>query len=576
MFVQELTLDKKSILNAYNSQTIGELIANIEFQKLEEVGAYLAELHNEGEIDCITLLKIQDWGDKTRRDRARWNQVLRNGLGDINGNTDQIIECIYKILDGASVGNTYYPTSAFERWVNQNPNEIIGTLEIIESGNRDSELLSTALFALASLSPSDALSQAIKFSHDHRDGMRGQAISLIGATEPKLIIQSTDARDRLIALSQSANSQDEVGAIRAIIRLSHTHTKPIPEFVKTLDETLVNPSNTMRHELIVGLSRHTDAFTQAQITKIIELIAAVDTDSADTLQQIDYWLHDTDMEAQKEELFTLLTAILGQQQKAPGFDHFTMFTDKLMQSNHELIAWYLTKWLLDGQFQICNKLGSVFPPLDQGIYHFTIESFDLSEDEIFYLSRKIFVYLMFCHGAAVSLLIACLSYLSVDQRKRLEIDIAEFWFRNFPSDLKLFKQHYETYKPHGLKASINRMQNLDNAYRAPLQELKMNPALRPSTLERRVQGEIAYQQQKEIRKEADKQSVLADLFHKSTLLYGRSSVTYFYPGNDEEPVRREMPLQTFETSSPLPRMDVLFPAHLNFLLFQFRRESRPA
>ncbi|RUW52218.1 hypothetical protein EOA32_13505 [Mesorhizobium sp. M1A.F.Ca.ET.072.01.1.1] len=90
-----------------------------------------------------------------------------------------------------------------------------------------------------------------------------------------------------------------------------------------------------------------------------------------------------------------------------------------------------------------------------------------------------------------------------------------------------------------------------------------------------MQTEIAQERNKQIGRIAEENSIFAGLFHKSTLLYGRSSVVYVYPDSSGEPIRQVMQLQSFETSSALPRMDVLYPARLNYLIYRLRVEERP-
>jgi hypothetical protein len=65
---------------------------------------------------------------------------------------------------------------------------------------------------------------------------------------------------------------------------------------------------------------------------------------------------------------------------------------------------------------------------------------------------------------------------------------------------------------------------------------------------------------RKIQKDAEKQSVLFNLVHRSVLLYGRRSITYVQePGNKRRPV--SMDLHSFSHSIELPRSEVIDPWH---------------
>jgi hypothetical protein len=231
---------------------------------------------------------------------------------------------------------------------------------------------------------------------------------------------------------------------------------------------------------------------------------------------------------------------------------------------------------LDGDPHVCSEIHSLFPPLDQSIYDFDLGPFSLRDDEALYLSRKVFGYMSYMHGPAVSLLSACLRRLQGTGRPALEEAIIDFWLRNYPNDLALFDQILVDHPWDGLGASIGRMRECVEAYQGALEELPRNRALEPSSSERRVQADIRADRQREITKVSHKNSIFASLMTVSTILYGRASITYTYAGPDEKPVRRAVPFTSHSIKTANPQMDVLHPARLNYLVWNFRSERRPS
>jgi hypothetical protein len=96
--------------------------------------------------------------------------------------------------------------------------------------------------------------------------------------------------------------------------------------------------------------------------------------------------------------------------------------------------------------------------------------------------------------------------------------------------------------------------------------------LHPSERERQLEHLCFADQTREAHKQAMEQSVLLSLVHRSVILYGKRSLTYFGTSNGERrPV--EMELTPHSVSMELPRMDVFDPVGLDYLLRVFRVES---
>ena len=70
-----------------------------------------------------------------------------------------------------------------------------------------------------------------------------------------------------------------------------------------------------------------------------------------------------------------------------------------------------------------------------------------------------------------------------------------------------------------------------------------------------------------------KQSIFASLVKLSVILYGKRSITYV-EGPDGQRSPMEMELKPHSVSFELPRMQVVDPVGLDFVLFMLRAERR--
>src|SRR5581483_7418748 len=108
-----------------------------------------------------------------------------------------------------------------------------------------------------------------------------------------------------------------------------------------------------------------------------------------------------------------------------------------------------------------------------------------------------------------------------------------------------------------LKQSDAYVRGLDT--KAPIKELH------PSEYQRGVERMRTEDIMRSAHKKAEQMSVFMSLVHRSTLLYGRKSITFVRDPNDKRrPVTMDM--HSFTTSFELPRMEIIDPVGLNLML----------
>ena len=541
-------------------------------ESLTLLGQALADLHASGSVELFKFLSRIDWVALEAKFRSRWSVAIEVAVGQIRSDPKTTICGLHNILDGARQVDTYLLFKSFEKWTQTNADRLVEVRDVIAACERDSELVHAFLANWAKHDAAAALETALDWSQSAKTQTRHQAIISLSA-----IVQAGGDADticrKLVNLMEKGCELDQVSAVTAANRILGNDSKPIQPLVIALELLAQNPSQSVRHQLIDGLAR-SGGYPQSLKEKVYGLFPVSD-EAPNALRLIDLALSELDLETDFQLVCELISNLLLQDGENPTkLDDLDLFLHTLRAAPAAVLGRYLIHWLLAGQQKICSQLNDLFPPIDQSVYEFDFADSKLSVAEVVYLSRKIYVYLFFCHGPAVSLLIQCLMSLPLDERKRLEMDIASFWLRNFPSDLELFGRYAETYPTRGLKASLERMNNAVNAYREPLQQLKLNKAFHPSPLERRVQAEIRREQDAEVSKMMKERSIFMSIFPTSTLLYGRAAISRIFHSSGSSS-RQVIPMKSFETSTALPRMDVLYPAHLSYLMFRFRNEKRP-
>jgi hypothetical protein len=569
------SVTKEQLIDAIADGSFVIKITDMHFDKLSEVGSLLAELHNARLYDIIEYFQSPPWDELSPQCQMRIGRIIGSFSALVRDSTERICIFFHKIHNRAPSGKTYYIDKGLEDWVSAN-RPLSGELAtLIKNAGHDSPFIGPVLAAWRETEPDNALNATIAFSHDNRTEIKRQALFSLGIFRYDDENEASKAEARLADVALSSKDADRISALSAIIRQLEIQDQKSARLLEVVEKLAEEPDYEIRHTLIQGFAFHQGAYSSTIHNRVTSLMKTVGLDSSATLEFIDLALSNMNVDTQRDVVFETISAILSQENRPPGIGVFDALTYKIFNAPHEVIGWYVTRWLLDGDYNICIQIDSIFRSLDDLVYDFKLDSFALNDADIFYLTRKIFAYFMFSHGPAVSLLSACLLAMDRSTRNRLEDEISSFWLRNYPSDLDLFDAVCSNYKLEELKGSIERMRQQVEAYERPLRSLSSNVALKPSTMERRIQAEIAHERNKYIHRTAQETSIFGSLFHTSTLLYGNSSVTYIHASPTEEPVRQVLSLENIHTSMMLPRMDSLYPARLNYLLYRFRRESRP-
>ncbi len=567
---------RSNVLAAIQGGGLLALVANIKFPDLHSVGAIIAEIHNEGGCDAIAFFDDFDWpAVAARQHHTRLSYILRGFIAAIEDETLRVVEFLHRIFRQLGKNRAYELREGFEEWLSLDTERPPASVQIILSFNDDSPFVGPALLIWRSNAPVEALQETLNICKDARSEIRRQAIFALSGFASAEEDLRLAAASELAAIIAGSFIEDKLTAISSASSMINEMSQVPPDLVSALEGACIDPPPAVRHQIIAGWALRQNKFPEGMRNLILELMKTVTADFEDTLDLMDMAISNMDIVQEREEVLSLISGILTQSENPPQLKALDSTIYKIRSSSHADLGWFTTSWLLAGDSEISSQVHDLYQPLDQHIYDFDVAAFDLRAIDAAYLTRKIFGFLLFCHGPAVSLLYACLAAVDAKERPALEKEIAFFWLRNFPDDLKLFDAVLAAHPHAGMKASIKRLHDLSGGYEDELKKLPRNPALRPSPLERQVQAEIARDQHAEIMKSAKRGSILSSMFQESVLLYGNTSISYIYK-EANQPVRQVIPLKSFETSAALPRMGGLYPARFSYIVQHFRNERRPA
>lgn len=540
----------------------------------EHVGKALARLDGAGRVDASTYLLGLEWAEMPFRRKRVMRDALEAFAGEVEGPGPRVLDFFDSAKRLEGVGSDHALDMAFEAWCQAHPSNVPVMLELAKVRDVDSSYLHALLLRQWHMAPQDALVSAIAWSRDARRDMRSQAIFVLGRFDYPTPADAEPAIVRFLELLPSSDLPDVRAAIMGACSLLLGRHGTEPRLLAALTSDDICQDAERRRCLLGRLMGHgqsQSAWLEKVVTGLVRRLSVLEENDVGLINR---WLYDVDLDGSRETVLAVLSEIADNSEDGWTFRPLHAFSHRASQASPSLLEWYVTQWLLDGTRWVRDTLHELFSPLDEDIYPFSLSSIPLTEAETHFLARKVFAYLTYSHGPAVSLLSALIEQLKPSKRKALEAEIAELWLRNFPADIELFDAVARLRPKNGLTASVRRMREAVNAYLDPIKRLPANPALRPSAMERRFQTEIEHERSREIRDQADRHSIFGQLIKTSVLLHGRSSVSYI-ESSDGDPVRQVVPFQQIEHSVAIPVMDVIAPTKLLRLWHSFRNEPRP-
>lgn len=572
--------DKDHVSEVRAALAAGELLshlAEVPYSEVESVASAVVRLVQDGELDFTSEFSTSTLSGLARATTRRVEQVLADVLPQIDCEPFVAVDISHALIDLCEQpGSEHTAISMFEKWLEHHTSKSEEVLSALECDPRDSPLLLGTFLALAKVNAGEAVSRAVAICDDQRPVMRRHAAMALGYMELSgKHLQS--ANDSLVERSGPSSLElDRVNAISAIHRRLQGIEDPkdkSQQLFEALQAACSNPPPAVLNELVHGLILDKIKHPNSLKESIFALMPDVQADQPQTIGLIDMVLYGLDLDAERDLVLRVVRGMLTSGPKAIGIDALDSTKHKLAAEPPSVLGWYIVELLLDGRQPLGEAASRIFPPLDVKLYAFDLAPHNLSVDEVFYLVRKVYAYLMLDRGPAVSLLAACLKFLSGEVLKAMEGEIASFWLENYPGDIAMFERVLDT-SPE-LKSSVKRLKKARDAYLKGLPDGRGNDAFKPSPPERQAQWDRRRKEQHEIAKQAHKSSVFLSFIHTKTMLYGRGAVSYVYGPGADEPTRHEMLYQSHETSTPIPRMDLHCPERLAYLRLRFRMEERP-
>ncbi|MBO2675928.1 hypothetical protein I6M53_14905 [Shewanella algae] len=526
----------------------------------------LSQLHNAGEIDLVEIVSGVD-RSSIGQDFFTILRVFESALPLLDASIDCVLHCLAHLTEQAGFGVAY---GGFERFCSveaHRPRDSVAFILEQSELSAYAHFLASSILAYGSDRVTDAIQTTENLIANSNEMVRSQAYFTLG----RLKVSETQANVIWELLSSSASDERESGCCASILRSTISFGDAFPSYWSQIEDFLLTFVEDAPPEVLYEISDIV-AFQRADLPEgvlglLVKQLANVSPEHKGIIDNVDHLLVNLVEKGASPLALKLLESILTVGVKFPQLDYFSR---ELLSKHRELLNHIVTKWFLSGDSTLCHGVLDLLHDVTGKDVELEAEV-ALLGDEVkqVFVSHKAVGWLFTRPIAAASFILSIYETASRTTRKELEQVLYEPLLFSYPGELKRFFQSCidKGFQAHPCEQLLGKLQE----YHSDIEKVSELKELMASSENINVYWKEFNKQMQEGYEEASTGSIIDLIATKQTLLYGNSSIYYMQLGDGEQ-VRQEMQMQSFSHSTEMPRLNVLDPESLDYVLRVYRCE----
>lgn len=526
-----------------------------------------ARLHNTKAWD---LLAVVDQGELQALDDSSFFSachLLNEVVPELDVDPGRLMACTEALVArGGHDLAANMPNAALRAWCAKDPARSEAILAMAEGGDpRAARVLTFPLEALGD--PSKARAFLVREEARLR---LSAATALARMPDPDPVSQART----LSALGDVAHVPD--GLLKAALLTALIHVLDEPnatidvEALRLIERLLDTDDEQVVHAATHAIWANNVARDERILSRLLAVAQTIKPANKGTLRELDLALRVLLEGDGKDAALQFAEAFFSGDGDVELQD-LQSFVGQLVNGDPEVLAQATCRWLLIGNPRLCEGLSTALhrgedsaPRLD-----LTRNLQLLSGASQLFVCRKAIAWFFIKPRTAASVLVSCLRVCDDLTRREVQALLIHPLLINY-SGVRDYLAELPSHDP--AKAAVDAAVAEGDTY---IEGLRGVPGLRaffPNEHQRRVQQLRRADQSREIAEQARKQSVFFNLVKRSVILYGRRSLSY-QRGADGEHQRFEMELKPHGVEFEFPRMEIVDPIGLDYLLRLYRTEA---
>lgn len=521
-------------------------------------------LHNDGQINLVSIPGQPAFANLPGHDFFTAQQFFCEAIPDLRADVTALMECCRILIEQAgSDGAASQPNGAFRNWCQNNP---AGSAVIIREARSGNELAKR--FVTFALQAAEDVREAVDFVQSFDDDRRLSAMAAL-ARMTFVDLEQVQKAIQILEPFVSSIADDNVRANALFATFDVLKKHQDAESASRLAITAtMEPGPATLHSLAHVVWQNHNLLSVEALQKVLVALEAVQSEHLGTVRILDMALHRL-LNTKSEALaINFLTTKLREGKLT--FENFQTTASELSRNNRQRLYDLIVGWFLSGSGALCNNVGDLIGIEEKRPFDTSIEPFGLTALHQIFFCHKAIGFLFLRPVVCCSVIVSVLRGV----KKEAEEPVTELLFDplllsysgNAVDYLKGITADDPAY------AAVQVALNKHEAYFAGLEKIGLIRELHSSDYQRDVVRRRTHDEMRVARKAAERQSVLLSAVHRSTLLYGKRSLTYVL---DDDGSRRAvaLDLRSVGMSFEWPRREVLDPVGLDFMMRVYRVEK---
>ena len=529
---------------------------------------HVVSLHNAGEIDLLEVVGWPAWDEVNSHAFFAVQQYLNRAIPQLDASPVRIMAFTSALVEkGGADGAAMVPYDALRQWFQRRPDQ---AREICAQGQSARfEHLICAIQGLGDLATARTLVGTLA-------GLQQRAAidALSRISHPTAIDRAETVE--LLEREVTRQSDDDLrgavlNAVTLIFNISQT---PIDPGALALVQRVLGEGgeNTLGQAARALLGSRT-IMTPELITALLGALQQVDPEQHGTINLLDIGLSELLRAGHGREVVDFLTTLLTRPDFEVPFTTFDSLCSGLGESG-PVLSYVMGRWLSSGVGALWLAVEAIFN--QQGLVQKPVEidlsDVGLSNEDAYFACRKAIGFL-FIHPIVIACFhVAALRVVDAEHGEAIQQLLFEPLLTNYGGAVHDYLAAVPEADP--VRPQIKAVLARGDAYVEGLRSTGDIKELWPPEQHRVLEYHRRADEMRDIMKGAHKRSVFADLFKRSTLLYGNRSISYVEgPGGERR--RFDMEMKPHGITQEWPRTETIDPVGLQEMLFVLRIERRP-
>ncbi len=520
-------------------------------------------LHNSGEIDLVSVPSQPAFAGVTGHAFFIAQHLYCEAIPKLATNATALMECCRILIEQAGAdGAATQPNGAFRTWCQNNPNE--GAAVIREARDGDEIAMRFVTFALQAAADVDS---ALDFVRECADDRR---LSGMTALAGMTFVDAAAAHKAIEVLEPfAADRGDDLvrdNALLAAFDVLKKHN--VPETARRLIEAAAKEPGLATLD---GLARivwlHHALLNDQELEAALLALEAINPEHLGTVRTLDMGLWQLLLTKRERLALDFLGAKLRDGRLT--IKSFETTAHELTRGDPQRLYELIVRWFLSGSIELCSNVSELVGIDKNRAFDTTAQPLGLTAVQQIFLCRKAIGFLFMKPVVCCSILVSVLRAGDKD----VEGPVTELLFDpvllSYGGDAKEYLKRIPATDP--AYGPIQNALAKDKDFYAGLEATGTIKELHPSEYQSDVVRQRSYDEMRTVQNMAESNSVFLNLMHRSTILYGKRSLTYV-TGLDGSQRAVAMDLKSFEASFELPRREILDPVGLDYVLRVCRLE----